>query len=287
MGKVFEISDKSEKNSTKTKKKTKKAKNTHTRVRFILDESGSMFSCWNSTVNGFNEYVDTLRNDSNGNTYDISLTKFEGGNIEHVFENVPVDQVEQLTTEMYRPAGGTNLNDAIGETVMRVARTTPRMPHNTLIIIMTDGYENMSKEWSSDKIAKLIQSKEKDGWTVTFLGANIDTVSVGKTYSIKRGNMKSYSTQNMDGTMRGLAAATTTFASTNIELQSCDSFFEGTDDWTEKSNQTNSVGDLGITTGYLDPSIKIKPVDWSTQQLSGHPNIDQMVKKHKEDKTDE
>lgn len=257
MGKVFEIQAKSAKKSKKNKKLS------HTRVHFILDESGSMFSCWHSTISGFNEYVETLRDDENGNTYDISLTKFEGGNIVRVFDNVPVDEVEELTTLMYKPSGGTNLNDAIGKTITEMMEIKGRKKQNNLVIIMTDGYENMSRKWTKQQISSLITQQEKKGWTITFLGANIDTVQVGSAYSISSGNMKSYSTENMARTMRGLATATTAYACSATVGSTCDSFFEGTEDWTDAKDSSGVIltNDPTQSTVFIPPktSGKAKP----------------------------
>jgi len=221
--------------SKKTTKKSRKSSNN--RVHFILDESGSMGSCRNSTIEGFNEYVNGLKNDKNGNKYKISLTKFEGGNIVNVYDDVHVNDVPILTTNDYCPCGGTNLNDAIGSTMVNMKKNAPRRKHNTLIIIMTDGHENMSQEWSADAIAGLVKEQEKEGWTVTFLGANIDTVRVSQTYAIRESNSKSYTTANMGATMRGLSAATTVYAANAVVgSASCD-FFSGTDDWTEGNDE--------------------------------------------------
>ena len=222
-------------------KKTKSRKNSNNRVHFILDESGSMGSCRNSTIDGFNEYINGLKHDKNGNKYKISLTKFEGGNIVNVYQDVHVKDVQPLTTNDYCPCGGTNLNDAIGDTMTNMKKSAPKRKHNTLIIIMTDGWENMSREWTADAVANLVKEQEKEGWTVTFLGANIDTVKVGKTYAIKESNTKSYSTHNMGATMRGLSQATAAYASTATLGASTADFFSGTSDWTKTEDENDKV----------------------------------------------
>jgi hypothetical protein len=112
-----------------------------------------------------------------------------------------------------------------------------------LIVILTDGYENASKEWTKDSVASLIERKKKDGWTVTFLGANIDVQAVGNAYSIDTSNVKAYSTSNMGGTMRGLAGATRAYAANavlggSLESAACD-FFANTSDWTKPEDTTN------------------------------------------------
>lgn len=224
-----------------TSKKTKSRKISNNRIHFILDESGSMGSCRNATIDGFNEYINGLKNDKNGNKYKVSLTKFEGGNIVNVYSDVHIKDVKPLTTNDYCPCGGTNLNDAIGDTMVNMKKSAPKRKHNTLIIIMTDGWENLSREWSSDAVAKLVKAQEKKGWTVTFLGANIDSVQVSRTYAIKESNTKSYSTQNMGATMRGLSQATAAYAcSATLGAASTD-FFADTDDWTDDGDSKSSI----------------------------------------------
>ncbi len=235
---ALEIHDKSK--SSKKTKSTKSTKPSNNRIHFILDESGSMTGCWHSTIDGFNEYINGLKKDKNKNKYWVSLTKFEGGNIETVFEEVPVNDVEPLTTDTYCPCGGTNLNDAIGTTMTRMKKNKPRRKHNTLVIVMTDGWENMSREWSAAGVAKLVKEQEKKGWTVTFLGANIDTQKVSQSYSIDASNAKSYSTRNMSATMSGLSQATVMYASSATVGASTTDFFAGTDDWTKDKSKTES-----------------------------------------------
>jgi len=225
------------KNTHGESKKTKTPKNSMNRVHFILDESGSMGSCRHSTIDGFNEYINGLRGDKNGNRYKVSLTKFEGGNIVNVYNDVNLKYVQDLTNADYLPCGGTNLNDAIGFTMTGMKKKAPKRKHNTLIIIMTDGYENMSKEWTPDAISTLVKEQEKDGWTVTFLGANIDTQQVSRTYSIDTSNAKSYSTANMGATMRGLSESTVMYATTASAGEASTDFFAGTSDWTAEDKK--------------------------------------------------
>lgn len=223
---------------------TKKSMN---RIHFILDESGSMSHARQSTIDGFNEYVNGLRNDKNGNKYKISLTKFEGGNIVRLFTDLNIKKVKDLTFDDYCPCGGTNLNDAIGSTMQDMEKNKIRGKHNTLVIIMTDGYENASREWTKETVSDLIKKKEKkDGWTVTFLGANIDTQAVSRDYAISIDNARSYTTEGMVGTMRNLGTATVMYASNAIAgTATCDMFSESAtgltkEDWMAKDDDGNS-----------------------------------------------
>lgn len=239
---------------------SKQTKPSNNRVHFILDESGSMTWAAGATIDGFNEYINGLKKDKNGNQYTVSLTKFEGGNIETVFEEVDVNEVEPLTNDTYCPCGGTNLNDAIGSVMTNMKKTKPSGKVNTLIIVMTDGQENMSQEWTADSVAKLVKEREKKGWTVTFLGANIDTQKVSKSYSIQPSNTKSYSTANMASTMRGLSEATTVYACSATLGSSSSDFFSGTSDWTETESD-NQVGDLSVAPMDINSTFGVSTMD--------------------------
>ena len=252
---ALKVNDQNKSTTKKTTTTKKRRKAAETLIHFVLDETGSMSGVRDATIDGFNEYVNGLRADKKGK-YWMSLTKFDSRGIVPVYENLPLSEVPDLDHETYCPCSMTNLNDAIGEsmTIMEgvVAKRTKKC--NTLIVVMTDGHENASVEWKADRVKKLIQKKEKDGWTVTFLGANMDAQKVGSTYAIKAGNAKTYSTSNMAQTMRGMSNATVMYAATATVGASSDSFFEGTDDWTDGNSGTGDKVDVNLT-GAASPDL--------------------------------
>ena len=264
---VFKIEDNQNLSVTESKKSKKKKgrKAKETLVHFVLDETGSMNSVRDATIEGFNEYVNGLRQDSKHKYY-LSLTKFDTTGIDLVYANTLVQDAPDLTRETYCPGSMTNLNDAIGVTItnMRKAVQLRNKKCNVLVVIMTDGHENASVEWRDpQKIRDLIKEVEGEGWTVTFLGANMDAQKVGQTYAIKSGNAKTYSVHNMGATMRGLSAQTTLYAATASVGATCDSFFAGSSDWTD--DESKSVVITDSHTGVND-SFTV-PVD--TNALSG------------------
>ena len=228
----------------KTTKSKKRRKAAETLVHFVLDETGSMSGVRDATIDGFNEYVNGLRADKKGK-YWMSLTKFDTRAIVPVYTDLPIKEVPDLDRDTYNPCAMTNLNDAIGESITKMEDVVAKRKKkcNVLIVVMTDGHENQSKEWTADMVKKLIQKKEKVGWTVTFLGANMDAQKVGRTYAIKSGNAKTYSTQNMGETMRGMAGATVMYAASATVGASSDNFFEGTGDWTDGNSQVGDTVD--------------------------------------------
>ena len=193
--------------------KIKKAGNNGTLISFILDESGSMASCYNETVAGYNEYIKGQRNQE-GKCF-VSLTKFEGGKTTNLYENLDINEVPDLGRNNYNPAGGTNLLDAIGSTILNVDSKLKTMKKkdrpSVLIIIMTDGEENCSRKFNNNQIKELIKSCEKSNYTFMFLGANIDSFAVASSYGLSAGSTASYSTSNMSATMDVVGAATTRY----------------------------------------------------------------------------
>lgn len=152
-------------------------------VSVVLDESGSMASCKGATIDGFNEYVDTLLKDKE-TEYRISLTKFDSFGNRVLWENAPVTEKIRLTHSNFTPNGGTPLYDALGdalESTKRVAKGT-----NVVFVVLTDGGENASRRFkSSDIQAAITDRTKKDDWTFMYIGANQDAWSIGNSLGIQ------------------------------------------------------------------------------------------------------
>jgi len=192
---------------------TKKSKNLKTHVHVVLDRSGSMASCRQPTIDGFNEYMNTLRSDENGK-YFVTLTQFDtdsnGACVEDTFTDVPLKKVKELTLENFVPRGMTPLHDSIGRSIQASASRLERKrgANAVVMIVMTDGGENSSEEFNGHSIKALIDDKEKEGWTVTYMGANQDANAVGGNLGFKAGKTMTYSTNDMGAAFKGLASNT-------------------------------------------------------------------------------
>lgn len=132
---------------------------------FLLDRSGSMETCRSDTIGGYNAFVDSQK--ALGGTMTLYLFDHE---LATVYENVPIDQVNPLTTDTFVPRGGTALLDAMGEVLKKP------LAHDTTMIILTDGEENSSRTYTSAHVKDLVAGRTKDGWQFTYLGANQDVV---------------------------------------------------------------------------------------------------------------
>ena len=110
-----------------------------------------------------------------------------------------MDNLKPLTNENYHPSGWTSLNDAVALAIDELSGMKDANEPDTsfLVIIISDGEENHSKEFRGVEGSKLLAGKIKarqdtDRWTFTYLGANGDLSKISKTYAIPLGNMQKF-----------------------------------------------------------------------------------------------
>jgi len=163
-----------------TKKGNKMSKNKIS-IFFVLDETGSMAGCIQQTISGFNEYLNTLKEDKKSK-YKLSLLKFNSGGLTQVCDDMPLKRVPELSLDNYRPANMTPLYDAIGHGINLM-----NSKRKVLFVIMTDGEENCSKEYDRSDIFKLVANQKKAGWQFAFLGADQDAWIAGGKIGKGRG----------------------------------------------------------------------------------------------------
>jgi uncharacterized protein YegL len=194
--------------------KIKKAGKNGTLITFVLDESGSMMSCWDQTIAGFNEYVVGQKNtdiETAGAGF-LTLIKFDAPQINTVFENRPMNEVPLLNKNNYTPSGGTNLFDAVGKAIHSVnsilASIKKKDRPGVIITILTDGAENSSREYKKEQITSIVKKAELADWTFVFLGANIDSFAVGSQFGMGASNSVDYDTTNITATMASVSAST-------------------------------------------------------------------------------
>lgn len=161
------------------KKTAKNKKEDITNVIFLLDNTGSMYRIKSDTIGGFNTFISEQKKLKNNIKF--SLTLFNSFQIEKRYINVDINDVEELNEDTYNPNGTTPLNDAIGKTINEVGDLK-----NALFVIMTDGEENASIEFDLPTVKKMIEDKEKLGWTFLYLGVDVTNfVNNAMDYGIK------------------------------------------------------------------------------------------------------
>lgn len=150
-----------------------------TLVAALLDRSGSMQPLRADTEGGFDAFIAAQR--ALPGEAVVTLAQFDD-RYEVVYTERPIAAVPPLEL---LPRGLTALLDGIGRLVNGVgerlaARPEDERPSKVIVIVMTDGHENASREWSGDAVRSLIAQQEREyGWEFLFLGANIDAVRVG------------------------------------------------------------------------------------------------------------
>ena len=164
-----------------------KTENNITELVFILDRSGSMGGLESDTIGGFNSMI-AKQKKQEGVTY-VSTVLFDHETVV-LHDRLPLERIEPLTEEDYCVRGCTALLDAIGKSVRHIGNihkyARPEdVPENTMFVIITDGMENASREFSGREIKKLIEKqKRKYGWEFLFIGANIDAIATARSYGI-------------------------------------------------------------------------------------------------------
>ena len=166
-----------------------------TELVMILDRSGSMSGLESDTIGGYNSMLKKQR-ETEGEVL-VSTVLFDH-ETEVLHDRVPLERVPELTEKDYSVRGSTALLDALGGAVRHIgnihkyAREEDR-PEKTIFVITTDGMENASRRYDSDRVKQMIRrQKEKYGWEFLFLGANIDAVETAKKVGISEDRAVNY-----------------------------------------------------------------------------------------------
>ena len=135
-----------------------------TLVCLLFDQTGSMFTCKTESLDGVREYIETLQKDGKG----IRFTQVWFNSInpfQIIHDNVKLSKVIPPTAGEYQPASTTPLYDALGNTIRHMERMLKASKKNkkVIIVIMTDGYENASREYDQATIFNLVNKKREKG----------------------------------------------------------------------------------------------------------------------------
>ena len=166
-----------------------------TEIVFILDRSGSMSGLESDTIGGFNGMIEKQKK-AGGEAF-ISTILFDN-EIEVLHDRVDVQEIKSMTDEDYIVRGCTALLDAIGGAIHHIGNIhkyarREDVPEHTMFVITTDGMENASHRYTGTQIKRMIErQKEKYGWEIFFLGANIDAVETARSFGINEDRAVNY-----------------------------------------------------------------------------------------------
>lgn len=147
----------------------------------ILDESGSMSGLEKVSVTGVNETIQTIKSSFEQLPQQRQLLTFVtfsdkyGQPYRTRFELSDISTIDSYDMSEYQPGGTTPLYDTMGETLTQLEKVATENDI-VLVTIITDGYENSSREYDSEKIKKLIKRLDEKDWVFTYIGANQDAI---------------------------------------------------------------------------------------------------------------
>ena len=177
----------------------------HLEMVLVLGRSGSMGGLESDTIGGFNSMIEKERKLA----VDANVTTVLFNNhAETVYDRAKLADVKTMTDKDYQVGGMTALYDAVGTTIHTVEKTAgiADKGNKVLFVIITDGLENSSKEYTQDAVKRMISDKkEKDGWEFIFLGANIDAEAEAQKIGITQDKAATY-TNNSEGVRANYAA---------------------------------------------------------------------------------
>lgn len=228
----------------------------------IQDRSSSMGSRVGATISGYNEYVQTLRDDPERGEILLSLTQFDT-RVSSVYSGLPLSEVPTLDKNSYRVSGCTALYDAVGRTVRKVEKLA-KSGDKVLVIIMTDGGENSSREFTQEAIMDMFSKKREQGWEFVFLGAGEGSWDAGMRLGFDHAHTVLYSEAPgaHQDTYRSLGGLTSGYSS-GLRV-AANTAFQGTKEGLEEASGASELWD-GKTEGKLSPLLKPEPENEETK----------------------
>lgn len=187
-------------------------------ITLVIDRSGSMSSIAAEVIGGINAFYEEQKKQPG----EAFVTYHQFDNIyETVFTKVPLKDVEPLTDTTFQPRGMTALNDAIGRTLASIDKDT-KSPQ--MIMVMTDGQENSSSDYTTETVKTAVEDAKKRGWEIIFMGANIDAFAVGNAYGLGANSIAQF-----DANMLGATSATMAVSSKMSAMRTA--YHVGSTDW--------------------------------------------------------
>lgn len=172
----------------------------------LVDRSGSMRAVKDDTEGGLRAFLDAQR-DVPGETR-VTLRRFDHEH-ETLYTGIPLEEAPAFEL---KPRGWTALLDAIGSSVAETDDHIASLPEGdrpdeVVLVVLTDGAENASKEWKHSQIKTLLKAKQDAGWTVVFLGADQDAITVAAGMGISRDTSLAYDSCDTEATLTTVGRA--------------------------------------------------------------------------------
>lgn len=202
-------------------------KTDYTHITVVLDRSGSMQAVAADTIGGFNKFLSDQKAVPGHATF--TLVQFDSQSVDTLNDGTPILAVANLTDKTFQPRGGTPLYDAIGQTINATGKFLKNIPEDArpakvVFVIITDGFENASHEFTREKVFEMIKlQRDAYKWEFVFIGANQDAMATGQGLGVAGANCMT-SAHNAVGTSALYDSASSNLRSYRMSAKSNMSF---------------------------------------------------------------
>ncbi|MDX2270938.1 MAG: vWA domain-containing protein [Cyanobacteriota bacterium] len=189
---------------------------TYTHISIILDRTGSMESIRDDTIGGFNAFLHEQQSLPEQAT--LTFVQFDSRDPYEVIHHFrPIRQIPDLTRATFVPRAQTPLFDAIGRGINDLEKNLNDLPESAkpdriVMVIITDGQENASKEFSPQQVQKMITEKQKADWQFVFLSADLEAINQAIKSGFRDASSMTFD-KTTEGSQKAWAAASRGIAS--------------------------------------------------------------------------
>jgi len=152
-------------------------------IRMVLDRSGSMNRRIKDTIDSINAFIQDQKDNKIFGV--LTLSTFDSISIDVPIHRKEVKKLQELDYDFLKPRAGTPLLDAIGIAIHDLENNPVKEDEKKVLVIVTDGYENSSREYNPDTIRDLIKTKTEEGWLIVYLGADHDAIIQSRRYGFE------------------------------------------------------------------------------------------------------
>ena len=176
----------------------------YTHISVLVDRSGSMRPVAKDMIGGLQAFFDAQA-EVDGKCL-VDYAQFDDS-YDKVFE----DTLVASATPTLEPRGMTALLDSLAKNINELgtklaAKPEADRPSKVIVVVVTDGFENASREQTREGISELVKRQTDEySWEFVFLGANMDAVAEASSLGFAKGSSLTYDTQNIGATSVGLS----------------------------------------------------------------------------------
>ena len=177
-----------------------------TDITLVVDRSGSMEAIRSDAEGGVNAFISDQAKEEGDCV--LTLVQFDT-EYDFVINGQPIGKVEKYSLV---PRGATALLDAVGRAINETAERIEKLPEGerpglVVFVVMTDGLENSSCEFTKQQIKQMIEQKQNnEKWEFTFLGANQDAFAEASAMGMARGAAANYRHDKVGAAWQGTMA---------------------------------------------------------------------------------